>query len=105
MDKSIKWTLAALDDLEQIAEYIGRDSQFYAAGVVQEVFTAAESIGRLPLASGIVPEFEDESIREILVRRYRMIYQVRDESVHMLAIVHGARDLPDAWDDRAHKTE
>jgi plasmid stabilization system protein ParE len=75
MDEIVKWTSAALDDLEQIAEYIGRDSQFYAAALVQEVFSISESTGRMPLAGSIVPEFNDVSIREVLVRRYRLIYR------------------------------
>jgi len=87
MDEIVKWTLAALDDLEQITEYIGRDSQFYAAALVQEVFSASDSVGRLPLAGSIVPEFNDESIREVFVRKYRMIYRAHDDRVFVLAFV------------------
>jgi len=36
------------------------------------------------------------TIREISVQRYRLLYDVRDTEVHILALLHGARDFT-AW--------
>jgi plasmid stabilization system protein ParE len=35
------------------------------------------------------------SVRELFVfrQRYRLIYQVLDREVHVLALIHGARDM------------
>jgi len=33
-------------------------------------------------------------VREIIVRRYRLIYRVRSERVEVLRIIRGARQLP-----------
>lgn len=97
MDLSVNWTEAALDDLQQIADYIGRDSSVYAAAIVQEAFSAADTLKRFAEAGGIVPEFDDPSIRELFIRKYRMIYLIESERVLVVAIVHGARHLGDAW--------
>lgn len=50
----------------------------------------------------IVPEAEEENIREILFYNYRIIYRVETERILILTIIHGARDLsrkrPKPWD-------
>lgn len=91
------WTEAAAADLDQAAEYIALDSRNYAAAFVREVLAASRTLVRFPEAGAIVPEFDDASIREIFVKRFRLIYRVEKRSVHILAIVHGARDLKRAW--------
>jgi plasmid stabilization system protein ParE len=40
-----------------------------------------------------VPEFDDDSIRELLVYSYRVIYRVEGSEVIIAAVVHGKRDL------------
>lgn len=57
----VKWTETALDDLDNIAAYIARDSQFYASVIVREVRDAARSISFMPLRGRIVPELDDET--------------------------------------------
>jgi plasmid stabilization system protein ParE len=42
----------------------------------------------------MVPELSDEAVRELFVKSYRLIYEVRDEGVVILAFLHGARRLP-----------
>jgi toxin ParE1/3/4 len=50
----------------------------------------------------IVPELDDESVRELFVfrQRYRMIYRVLAHEVQILAFIHGARDLLEALEER-----
>jgi plasmid stabilization system protein ParE len=40
-----------------------------------------------------VPEIRDGRTRELLVQRYRLMYEVSDEHVEIVAFVHGARDF------------
>ena len=37
MDYKVKWSPEATEDLESIAEYIARDSEFYARSVVSKI--------------------------------------------------------------------
>jgi hypothetical protein len=46
----------------------------------------------------VVPEFDDTSIRELFVRSYRLIYQVRVHTVYIIGFVHGARNLHAFWE-------
>ena len=52
---------------------------------------------RMSLLYLAVPEKADRSIREIVLRPYRIIYQVDDGrcAVHILRVWHAARGMPD----------
>jgi plasmid stabilization system protein ParE len=97
MAKTVKWTEAAWADLDAIADYIAADSAFYAAAFVREVREAARSLNIMPERGSIVPELENSKIREIFVRKYRLIYQVQKKQVLILGFIHGARDLKSLW--------
>ena len=60
---------------------------------VREVREAASSLSHLPLRGRVVPELDDPSIREIFVKKYRLIYRVAKEATYVLGLIHGARDL------------
>jgi toxin ParE1/3/4 len=47
-----------------------------------------------------VPEWSDKTIRELLVYTYRLIYRIDNDSVLVLAVIHGARLLPDVLRER-----
>ena len=89
----VKWSESAWLDLFQIAEYISKDSQQYAATFVRETREAARSLKLMPRRGRIVPEVGDPAIRELFVASFRLIYQVSDTDVFILALIHGKRDL------------
>ena len=80
MDLKIIWSPEASDDLESIAEYIVRDSEFYARAVVTEILKVARSIGSFPFIGRVVPEIGDEAIRERFVYSYRLVKKIRYSS-------------------------
>ncbi len=80
-----------MEDLETAAAFIARDSGPYAATFVREVIEASESLSEFSERGQVVPEFEDDSIRELLLRPYRLVYRVRSDQVVITALVHGAR--------------
>ena len=47
----------------------------------------------MPLRGKVVTELEDERIREISIYSYRIIYEVGDPNVFVLAVIHFRRDL------------
>lgn len=91
MAREVVWTEPAWEDLEAAAEYIARDSEYYAAAFVREVREAAESLGEFAERGQIVPEFRDTTIRELLVRPYRLVYKLSTSRVTVIAVIHGAR--------------
>lgn len=93
MEYQITWSPEAVEDLESIAEYIERDSSFYAQSVVTKILEASKNIKNFPLASRIVPEIGDENIRERFIYSYRLVYQLRQERILIVAVIHGRRLL------------
>jgi plasmid stabilization system protein ParE len=91
VDLEVSWSPEATDDLESIAEYIARDSEFYARAVVSEVLKVARSIGSFPLIGRMVPEIENEAIRERFVYSYRLVYRIEISSILIVAVIHGKR--------------
>jgi plasmid stabilization system protein ParE len=61
MAANVIWSEQALDDIDAIAEYINRDSPFYAQRVAEEILELAASIAERPQIGRIVPELKDES--------------------------------------------
>lgn len=100
MDHSVNWLPDALDDVDAIASYIASDSASYASALVQRILECAAGLCRSPLRGRVVPEWNDDSVREVFVGNYRIIYIVRTPDVIVLTVVHGARLLPDSLRDR-----
>lgn len=94
MAQEVAWTESASNDLVEIASFIAKDSEFYAASVVRELIEAARSLETFAQRGRVVPEYRDPSVRELLVRDYRLVYLFSEGAVYVLRIVHGARLLP-----------
>jgi toxin ParE1/3/4 len=89
--REVVWSEPAWDDLSAAADYIARDSESYAASFVREVREAASSLAHFADRGQVVPEFGDQSIRELLVKPYRLVYKISPGKVIVLALIHGAR--------------
>lgn len=99
MDYRIEWSPNALEDVENIAEFIGRDSPRYAAVVVDKILETARRVERFPKSGRMTPEFGVETIRERSVYSYRLIYRIRGNVLTIAAVIHGKRMLT-ALDDQ-----
>ena len=90
----VVWTQRALSDLEDIGDYISKDSTKYAKLTLEKIVDTASLISINPFLGRGIPETTDKSIREIIKGNYRVIYQIRNESsVFILTVFHTARLL------------
>jgi len=99
MAGALTWSQEALDDIDGIAEYISRDSPYHAGRVVEAFFELGDAIAAHPLAGRIVPELGNPQVRERFVYSYRVLYEIGEERVDVLAVVHGKR-LLESIEDR-----
>ncbi|NVM66288.1 addiction module RelE/StbE family toxin [Mucilaginibacter sp. SG538B] len=87
-------TESAYDDLLDIETYISQDSELIARNFINKIFDKIDQLYKYPTSGKFVPEIADRSIRELLLNKYRIIYQiVDDKNINVLRIVHGARLL------------
>ena len=90
----INWTDFAIENLNDIGDYIEKDSFRYAKIVVNSLFDSTEILEQHPLIGRIVPEFENNNIRELIRGSYRIIYKILNEKrIDILTIHHSARLL------------
>jgi toxin ParE1/3/4 len=88
------WTIQSIEDIENIADYIAKDSEKYAQVQVRDFFEAARALEEFPKAGRIVPELNDKSIRELIAGFYRIIYRIlTKEKIEVLTVYHSYRLL------------
>jgi len=96
MDYRVVWTRGAIANLTDIAEYVKRDSPYYASVVVFKIRTAARSLKKYPYRAHRMRELDDNQLREIVIYDYRLIYEIfegEQPRIEILMIVHSARML------------
>jgi len=93
MDHRVVWSRRALQDVENIASYIARDSPAYAASVVKAILNETRMLTRFPRSGRKVPELDKDDIREVFAYSYRIIYWINDEEIIVAAVIHGKRLL------------
>mgnify|MGYP006301340969 FL=1 len=83
----ITWTYQALEDVNVIAERVSISSEKYASFLVDQFLETVEHLGAFPKAGRKVPELNLESIREIIVQNYRIIYSLSySDEIEILAV-------------------
>lgn len=95
MVQEIKWTTRALQDLQEIYEFIARDSLRYAQIQIESIQDIVSNLKKFPLMGHILQEFPHLPYREILVDNYRVLYKYNEEqkTLYIMAVVHGKRLL------------
>ena len=96
MGYQVALSSSARRDLRDIVRYISWDSPERAVVFGQFLVTSTKRLSEFTDMGRVVPEFDDQSIREIVVRSYRIIYRVdhSDCRIDIIRFWHGARGTP-----------
>ncbi len=90
------WTPEAQAHLDGIYQYVKRDAPFYAEAVVDKLTRRSQQLIDHPHSGRIVPTYDDRNLRELIVFPYRLIYRVMTDRIYVVAVFHGAQQLPDS---------
>ena len=88
----VVFTQPARDDLREIALRIAERSPFHAHRFVGRIEVRTQNIAILPHAGAPRPQW-GASVRVVIVKKYLIIHRVRDNTVQILRVLHGARDI------------
>ena len=91
----VHWTQNAVEHLVNIYEHIALNSPTYAKGMVDKITRRSEQIADQPLSGRKVPEYQTDDIRELIEKPYRIIYRIKADQIDVVAVIHGARLLPE----------
>ena len=97
MALKIKWSPRAASNLEEICDYIAKDSQYYAILFAKKIISIVKAIPQFPQSGRIVPEYGDDNLREKIYENYRIVYRLKGELIEIVAICHGTKPLNALW--------
>jgi len=90
----LNWTDQSVADLINIAEFIAKDSMKYSVIQVKRIRERVKILKNQPLVGRIAPETENESIRELIIGSYRILYRIISEKrIDILTIHHSSKSL------------
>jgi toxin ParE1/3/4 len=79
-------------------ETIRRNNQDAARRFRLQAGKALKRLSRFPRSGAVILEFPEFPYREIYVKPYRFFYRVREDTVWIVALWHGAQ-IPDEPED------
>ena len=89
----IVWTAPALNDLNEIAEYIAVSNMPAAKKLTQKIFDKISRLESHPESGKVPLELAGLNYREIIVNPCRIFYKVESDQVYILHIMRQERDL------------
>ena len=99
------WTEPALQDLNEIAEFIALDKISAANILVQKVCSVIERLEKYPKSGRKPPELESSRYLELVVNPCRIFYRVEKDKVFILYVMRSERMLRNyLLDDRANES-
>jgi toxin ParE1/3/4 len=94
--RKLLWSPQALRDLEGIRDHIAIDSARYAALVIERIVNGVERLSTFPESGRMVPEHNDPSIREVIVKPYRVVYRLKPGLVEIATVFRASRMFPES---------
>ena len=89
---NIELKLNAKEDMNQIEEYISRDSIYYANKTIEGIVEKIKYLSMFPYMGRKIPEYNNINLREIIYKSYRILYKV-NSNVYILNVIHHSRNI------------
>lgn len=87
------WSEQAVLDVEHIRDYISQDSPVYAQPFIERLLQATRGLPQFPQSGRVMPEANNTDIREVIYQGYRIVYRLRTDTIEIVMVAHGSRDL------------
>jgi len=99
----IIWSRQARDDLRDIVTYIAENNRPAAESFGFRLMAKVDLLAQFPEIGRMVPEEQDENIRELILPPYRIVYRVlaQNQVIAIARVWHGARgepEIPSHWE-------
>ena len=87
------WSPRSLKDIELIFEFIKQDSIEAARAFVNDLIIETLNIPMFPYKGRLVPELNNDQIREKIFKSYRIIYRITNTNIELVTFLHQSRRL------------
>ncbi len=89
--EEIVWSVRESNDVRTIYQYIAMDSKFFANKWLEKIAARINMLPAQPNIGRIIPERNDQNLREIIDGNYRIMYRVSKKQIIIYRIIHSAR--------------
>ena len=92
------WARTAVNDLENIIDYIAQNSPLTAQKLFEQIKNKIETLSYSPQRGRYIPELQEQSIltyRELIISPWRVMYRISENNVYILAIIDSRRNVED----------
>jgi toxin ParE1/3/4 len=89
----VLWTNAGLTWLHGLCDSLAEQSPERAVEVRERILAAARHLEHSPLMGRVVPEYEREDLRELIVKPFRLLYKVSGEDCLLVGVFHSKQNL------------
>ena len=90
----VRWTPAALRDLESLHARVAEDNFPTAAATVERILSGIEALSRHP---NMGRKGRVADTRELIISPYIVVYLPKATALELLAIIHSARRWPESF--------
>jgi addiction module RelE/StbE family toxin len=87
------WTEPALQDLDQIADYISLDNPAAAKNLVRRCFNQVENLNQHPKLGKAVPELEESVYRQLVLSPCRIFYRIDNGTIYIIHVMRAEQLL------------
>ena len=84
----------ALNDLQSIYDFIAEDSPTAADSLLEELFELFDRLLDMPRTGHSRPDLTNRDVLFWPVKPYLVVYRGKMEGIQIVAVLHGARDIP-----------
>ncbi|MBL8190819.1 MAG: type II toxin-antitoxin system RelE/ParE family toxin [Acidobacteria bacterium] len=84
----ITWSPLALERVNDIVDYIAQENLEAAERLAIELFGAVERLEKFPESGRVIPELSRSTIREIIYKKYRILYRIEAKQIAILTVRH-----------------
>jgi len=91
------WSRGALRDLEALEEYLQPEEHLEAQQFLLRLVDTPDKLGEHPRLGRQVPEEGVDYLRELIVGRYRLVYEIGHDRIEILRIIAQSQDFRTAW--------
>ena len=94
----IKWASPALDDLDEIIEYISKTNITYAIKIMDKIYEQVNKLNMNPERCKIVPELEKYGYllyRQLIVDYWKVVFKIEGNIVYIMLVIDGRRNIED----------
>lgn len=89
----IIWTEPALNELNEIAEYIALSNLAAAQKFVQTIFKKVDRLEQHPRSGRKPPELKALDYREVVINPCRIFYRIGSDTVYILHVMRQEQQL------------